>query len=285
MNPIIEIVYILKRIVKQDSTLWKFLGALRRLFNFGIEENRLNRILDTLAKEKKEVFFIQIGSNDATHGDPLRPFILQKQWAGIMVEPVKYVFDRLEKNYHDFKDLIFENVAIARENGIQDFYYLAESEDDLPPWYDQLGSFSMDHILRHADQIPNIWEYIVSTKVPCMTFQALCDKHKVEHIDLIQIDVEGYDFEIIKTIDFKRYRPTLIHYEHMHLSQDDRVACFAYLNSRQYSTMDLYIHRRLYLAAGDNNCPRYRHTAKPAKDLIPPQDLQDRYGNRRLKDR
>ena len=33
---------------------------------------------------------------------------------GLLVEPVKYIFDKLVKNYADYDNLIFENVALSR---------------------------------------------------------------------------------------------------------------------------------------------------------------------------
>ena len=72
----------------------------------------------------------------------------------------------------------------------------------------------------------------------CITFNELCRKHQVEHVDLVVIDAEGYDFEIIKTIDFEQYRPLAIVYEHVHLSLRDRIKCFSYLGSNRYDTLE-----------------------------------------------
>lgn len=49
-------------------------------------------------------------------------------------------------------------------------------------------------------------------------------KHKVTRFDLLQIDAEGFDFEVLKASDLATYRPTLINYEHEHLTAADRVA-------------------------------------------------------------
>ena len=56
-------------------------------------------MLEALAYGGKNVFFIQVGSNDATHNDPLRRFILERGWRGLMIEPVPHVFERLKRNY------------------------------------------------------------------------------------------------------------------------------------------------------------------------------------------
>lgn len=192
-------------------------------------------ILEALASAQKEVFFIQVGSNDATHGDPLRPFILSRPWSGIMIEPVPYVFERLRANYQGNPRLKLENVAIAPREGHADFYYLAQSNEQLPVWYDQLGSFSLQTILKHADVIPNLEQRLVKTAVASTSFEALCAKHRVGVVDLVHIDTEGYDFEIVKLIDFDTHRPKILLYEHRHLSSADRDACRAHLVSRGYA--------------------------------------------------
>jgi hypothetical protein len=43
----------------------------------------------------------------------------------------------------------------------------------------------------------------------------------LRHVDLLQIDVEGWDYEILKMVDFTRMKPAIINYEHAHLNPDD----------------------------------------------------------------
>ena len=50
-------------------------------------------------------------------------------------------------------------------------------------------------------------------EVPSMTFSELCEKHNVINIHYLQIDTEGYDAEIIKSIDFKHVSIDIIKYE------------------------------------------------------------------------
>jgi hypothetical protein len=52
--------------------------------------------------------------------------------------------------------------------------------------------------------------------------QAVLDKHNVEIIDLIHIDAEGFDFKILSQINFERYMPKLILYEHIHLTEEEK---------------------------------------------------------------
>jgi FkbM family methyltransferase len=195
---------------------------------------RLGRFLEAFSGSRDRVFFVQVGSNDACEGDPLRSFILEWGWSGIMVEPVPYVFDRLAANYAAREGLILENVAIADADEAREFFYLEETDDDIPEWYDQLGSFSRETLLKHRKWIPDIEDRFVCRKVPCRTLTSLLDEHEVDHVDLIQVDTEGFDFEVIKLIDFERFKPEVILYEHKHLDASDKAACAARLESEGY---------------------------------------------------
>jgi hypothetical protein len=92
-------------------------------------------------------------------------------------------------------------------------------------------------ILSAAEFIPDIERRVITTEVSTITFDTLYKRNNVERLDLLQIDTEGYDYELLKLIDFKRYRPRLLIYEHKHLNAADRAACTEYLVAHGYDTM------------------------------------------------
>jgi hypothetical protein len=49
----------------------------------------------------------------------------------------------------------------------------------------------------------------------------------------VQIDAEGFDFEVIRSIDFQRLKPSVLIYEHVHLG-DDEETCRRFLEERGY---------------------------------------------------
>jgi FkbM family methyltransferase len=201
------------------------------------------RLLREFERVYPEAFFIQIGSNDGKQHDPLRRAILRRRWRGIMVEPVPYVFERLQRNQGRFHDRItLENVAIGDRDGNLPFYHLPPVNDHetqgLPAWYDAIGSFKREHLLKHAAYIPDIDQRLVCTEVPTLTFESLCKKHQVDDVDLIQIDVEGYDFEVIRSIDLNQYRARLLVYEHYHLTPDEQARCRQHLQAQGYDTLE-----------------------------------------------
>lgn len=187
----------------------------------------LERVVFEMARAVPDATFVQVGAHDGTQLDPLREAILGSRWRGIMVEPVPYVFARLAARYHANPRVVLENVAVADVDGTKEFHFLAEAGegDDVWKWYDALGSFKRDVVLRHGDLVDDIEQRLVSIDVPCATFTTLCERNGFERIDLVQIDTEGYDREVIELIDFTRFDPAVVIFEHLHLDAVSREAC------------------------------------------------------------
>jgi FkbM family methyltransferase len=201
------------------------------------------RLLREFERAYPDAFFIQIGSNDGEQHDPLRAAILRRSWRGIMIEPVPYVFRRLEANYGRFADRIaLENVAIGDHDGPVPFFHLAPVDDHeaagLPQWYDGIGSFSREHVLKHVEHIPDVADRLVSTEVPALTFTSLAAKHGVERVDLIHVDAEGSDVEVVMSIDLQRFRPRLLIYESYHLGAGEQARCRSHLEAQGYDTLE-----------------------------------------------
>jgi FkbM family methyltransferase len=215
-----------------------------RSLRFRLLARRLaaTKLIRAFAETHPEAFFVEIGSNDGVQHDFLRPFIRERQWRGIMVEPVPYVFARLHDNYGTLERVELENAAIADRDGNLPFFHLREAgpseRASLPGWYDGIGSFDRDVVAGHANHIPDIEDRIVRSEVPALTFESLCRRHGVSQLDLVLVDTEGYDFEIVRSIDLEARHPRLLVYEHFHLSADDRERCARHVRDQGYETME-----------------------------------------------
>ena len=52
----------------------------------------------------------------------------------------------------------------------------------------------------------------------------------------VQIDTEGYDFEILKLIDLDRRRPAFVLFEHLHLDAATHRASIEHVRRHGYET-------------------------------------------------
>ncbi len=207
---------LLRPVLGRERAVWRLLpwpGLRLRFFHDGID-----CVIFSLLVSQRRVFFIQIGSHDGRAGDPLWTFRRYRNWRGILVEPVDYLFHRLVQNYSPWRQrFTFENAAIAGEGGARTFHYLAQN-DELAEGYDQLGSFDRELLLRHTQYFPGAETRVVSGWVNCLTWRELCEKHHAKEIDLLHIDAEGSDREILEQVDLTRYQPRVLLYEHIHMA-------------------------------------------------------------------
>jgi FkbM family methyltransferase len=198
--------------------------------------SQIHEVLNNHAKINPNPFFIKIGAHDGISGDPTHSFLYNYPCQGVMVEPVEYLFKKLQDAYKNKLDILLENSIIGDFNGHQTFYRLQANQRHLVEWHDQLGSLYPNVILKHKGSIDNIKSYMVQENLPCITFNALLKKYSVKKIDFLLIDTEGYDFEIIKQIKWTRLKPAIIFYEHKHLSSADKSRCLSLLKKQSYST-------------------------------------------------
>ena len=172
--------------------------------------------------ESEDFTFLQIGAFDGVSGDHIRELVERYHIRGILVEPQKEAFEELTKNYSGNPNLTLVNAAISDADEIRDFYTVSGSV--------QVASFDKSHLLKHG--IPA--REIATQRVQCFSVKSILHKHGFKKVDLIQIDAEGYDYEIIKTIDLQQLRPSIIMFEQLHLSNHDRDECIATLASHGY---------------------------------------------------
>jgi len=67
-----------------------------------------------------------------------------------------------------------------------------------------------------------------------MTLNALFARHRITKLDVLQIDVEGYDWDVLQTLDLGRVSPTLIQIETGHLGRRTLTKMAKHLNDAGY---------------------------------------------------
>ncbi len=197
------------------------------------------KLLRAFADQYPRAFVIEIGANDGVEHDPIGSLLIEGDWRAILVEPAPEAFARLQRNYAVAGDRItLVNVAIADHDGHVPFFTLDRVEADARERLDVFGSLSAEAIETSAAIfVPEEHRQITRTEVPCMRFDSLCERHGVVEIDLLIVDVEGFDFEIVKQLDLELLRPRLLGYEHLLLSPRDREECRQLLEHHGYETL------------------------------------------------
>ena len=84
------------------------------------------------------------------------------------------------------------------------------------------ASFDRSHLRKHGIR-GSIDIVAQPVAVPHDRACALALAGGLERVDLIQIDAEGYDWPIIRSIDFARLRPRILRFEYRHMSHATRM--------------------------------------------------------------
>src|SRR5262249_33594382 len=176
----------------------------------------LQAIVDRIHRD--DFFFVNVGANDGVSNDIIFPFLRQHRWRGIVVEPLAPMFEVLKRNYREFPGIVFEHAAIAATP--RPFFYVPAESGYEREWTRQVGTLNPEYLSKTIDlmrayefqgPVPAGLEAAVKpVDVPCLTFEALMQKHRVDHIDFLNIDAESADYEIFCSIDFSRYRPSVM---------------------------------------------------------------------------
>ena len=137
----------------------------------------------------------------------------------LLVEPVPHNISAINENLKEFKNIHLEPVAVASVRDTKDFFFVkATSINKLKKhWASGIGSFNKNHLLNHRTKRFLIEEDDID-KIPIKTvkFDDLIEKYSITEIDKILIDIEGYEYEILRDMDLKKVRINSILFEYKH---------------------------------------------------------------------
>lgn len=172
---------------------------------------------------KRDFAFLQIGAFDGVGDDDLRELVTTHRLRGVLVEPQPSAFGRLQRAYRDQPQVTLLQAAIAEREGTREFYCRRDVAT-------MAASFDRDHLLRHG--IPEA--EIVAQTVVCHTVESALHTAGLDRVDLVQIDAEGFDWPIIRSIDFAKLRPAIIRFEYRNMPARDADKCLELLAAHGY---------------------------------------------------
>ncbi len=150
-------------------------------------------ILDTIFCDVKKGFYVDIGANNPyiqsnTH------FFYKKGWRGVNVDALPgsmNIFRKVRPN-----DINIE-AAISNSNEILSYFMFS------PSFYNTFDSSKVNEIKQNAQLINEI-------KINTTKLSDLFDSLKIDSINFMSVDVEGFDLEVLKSNNWNKYRPKVI---------------------------------------------------------------------------
>jgi FkbM family methyltransferase len=183
-------------------------------------------ILDRFFEEKQNGFFVDIGAHHPIRFSNTYNFYL-KGWRGINV-------DATPGSMNPFKKIRPEdiNIEVGVSNIVGELTYHMFYESAL-------NTFSQERVKYLLEKTPYKLEKKISVKTK--TLANILDEYvpAKKQIDFLTIDVEGLDFEILKTNNWDKYKPTIILVEDLDGSIEKIVQSelYNYLKSYNYSAI------------------------------------------------
>jgi FkbM family methyltransferase len=223
---------------------------------------RFRKYCRNLPASVSNPLFVKVGANDGITDDPCSDILLaNKQWKGLLIEPVPYCFDSLRANFYDSDRFILEQVAIGSSCGRAKFYYVDQKAKtqlpDLPPYFDKLASFDRNHILKHLGGI--LEPFIVECELEVYPLSGVLQRNSVRDVHLLHIDAEGYDYEVLRSVDFEKFPPLSVFVEHKHLTRQHRTEMLRLFAKHGYSVSDCGVD---YFAINNKANKRLRRTRR-----------------------
>jgi FkbM family methyltransferase len=193
----------------------------------------LEFVIAHLMLTRPSIFFVQIGANDGISNDPLHEFVARFDWEGILFEPLPEIFELLQKTYSGNARLRLINAAIAEADGYRTIYTVRPDPGIFAKAH-QFSTFCRESLLGQTRWVPDIERRIEERQVRCMSMKSLLGEAGGREIDLLQIDAEGYDYALLKMIDFSLLKPSIIAYEHAHMNKQQQNELARLLFSQGY---------------------------------------------------
>lgn len=163
-------------------------------------------------RQQRTLFFVQIGANDGRRADPIHDFLAinRRRMAGLVIEPVSSYFAQLKQTYAAFPNITPLQLAIHHSATELTMYKADPSFPGLPDWAHGIASLDPDHHRRSG--LPP--EAIITESVACRRLEQVLADQQIKQLDLLQIDTEGYDLQLLDTIDLEQVNAGIIRFEH-----------------------------------------------------------------------
>jgi FkbM family methyltransferase len=172
-------------------------------------QNREDVILNAFLWDVENGFYVDVGAYDPVE-DSVTRYFYERGWSGINIEPNKIFFEKLKKQRP--RDI---NLNVGVSNKEEKLIYreyidgkgLSTFSDSMKKGYE--SSKTDRPISNYKDR-----------EIRVLTLKQIFKQNDVKEIHFLKVDVEGYEFEVLESNDWKKYRPEVICIEANHILRD-----------------------------------------------------------------
>lgn len=160
----------------------------------------LHKIYDTVFEYKIDGIFVEVGANDGKTAS--FTYNLGKiGWTGLNFEPIPSLYQQCCENNKNNKNVKNFQIAIGdseKSGEIVEANTLSTMNTDFVEAYKNIPQFK-NHFINNSHHLVKI-----------STMDKMLDINNITNIDVLVIDVEGYEENVLKGFTIKKYNPVMV---------------------------------------------------------------------------
>ena len=165
-------------------------------------------------------FFIEVGSCDF---DTLND-LADAGWHGMIIDPMEKYLNNIPRK----PGVNYIPCAIDHHTGETTIYTSSDEMTKLDSDYRGMSTMVESKERNWGVRKDGVNIFNDEVRIKTITFRDLFKQHHVWAIDFLKVDVEGYDFEVLKSFPWEltNLKPNFIKVEHMHIKNSDEMKDF-----------------------------------------------------------
>ena len=202
------------------------------------EDHFLN---ETIFKNKKNGIYIELGALDGILYSNTKFFEDSLNWTGILIEPHPDKFKSLLINRPN--NYLFNNLVSCYKEPLE-FRYFVDCHAAVSGVVNTLSQHHFDTYFESS----NIWNQSLPQNkifIEPKSLTEIVKKTNITHIDLLSLDVEGHEYEVLKSWDFS-IPIDIVLIETLDVQPERDELCREILLKNNYKFITKYKHNEIY---------------------------------------
>jgi len=204
-----------------------------------------DKFVDDFLKGKRNGKYLDIGSHNGIDFSNSYFFETQREWTGILIEPMEEEYAKLVSNRSDKNE--FLNVAVSNYSGTAQFTKILGGYYGLNMISGLKQNLHEKHIDRIGREARAVNAQVIDVTVPVRTIQSILDECEIYQFDFCSLDTEGSEYEVLQGIDFNKTKIDIFLIENNGYESRDKIEYF--LNEKGYRFTKSLEHDDVYIFA------------------------------------